>query len=89
MLRRDRRKPKEKAKRTGNVERRQVTAMPAEWAAIDALAARLAEPWGYCPNASRTLRDCARAVLNAEAAGLVTIENGRIYWERRRSSDVN
>jgi hypothetical protein len=65
--------------------RRQVTALPAEWAEIDALAHRLKPP-GYPENVSQTLRECVRAVLNAEADGLLTIEDGRICLKRRTSS---
>jgi len=56
-----------------NVVRRQVGALPAEWAEVDALACRLAQP-GYRENVSETLRACVRAVLNAEALGLLSID---------------
>ena len=60
-----------------NVVRRQVGALPAEWAEVDALARRLARP-GYRENVSETLRACVRAVLNAEALGLATIDHDGI-----------
>ena len=66
-----------------NVARRQISALPAEWAEIDALARRHTEP-GYRENVSETLRSCVRAVLNLEADGLVTIEDGRILVNRSR-----
>jgi hypothetical protein len=62
--------------------RRQVTAWPAEWAEIDALALRLARPGSPRGNLSATLRDCVRAVLKMEAMGLMTIEEGRIRINR-------
>ena len=52
--------------------RRNFTGLPAEWAELDALAARLGRP-GYPPNASATLHACVRAVLDLEADGLVAI----------------
>jgi hypothetical protein len=58
--------------------RRQVTALPAEWAEIDALVHRLARPGDPRGNLSATLRDCVRAVLNLEAMGILAIEDGRI-----------
>lgn len=65
-----------------NVVRRQVGALPAEWAEIDALALRLARP-GYRENVSETLRACVRAVLNAEALGLLTVDEDGIRLRER------
>lgn len=64
--------------------RRQMTAYPAEWAEVDALALRLARPGDPKGNLSATLRDCVKAVLNLEAAGVVVIEDERIRidWAR-------
>jgi negative regulator of sigma E activity len=79
MNRRDRRKkggrPSDAARSS---KRRSMTALPSEWAEIDALAARLA-PMGYAANVSHALRACVRAVLNAEADGMATIEDGRVW----------
>jgi hypothetical protein len=55
--------------------------LPAELAELDALAARLARP-GHRANRSDAARELLRAVLNAEAAGLLDIEDGRI-WLRK------
>lgn len=62
-----------------NAVRRQVSALPAEWAQIDALARRLASR-GYDSNVSATLRACVQAILNAEADGLCAIDERGIRF---------
>jgi hypothetical protein len=62
--------------------RRQVGALPGEWAEVDALAVRLARP-GYRENVSETLRACVRFVLHAEALGLCTIDQDGIRLRER------
>jgi hypothetical protein len=60
-----------------NAVRLTFTGLPAEWAELDALARRLARP-GDAGNASATIHACVKAVLDAEANGVLEIEGGRI-----------
>jgi hypothetical protein len=67
--------------RTRNTESVTLSLWPARKAELDALAARLA-PTGQIPDRSATVVELVRFILDAEADGLVEIEDGRIRFRR-------
>jgi hypothetical protein len=74
---RDRRKKSRPAAVAGDTVRANLTLLPAELAELDGLALRLARP-GWTANRSETVRALVRFALDAEADGLISIEDGRI-----------
>jgi hypothetical protein len=78
-------KPVPPSDRDRNRVRRTHTGTPAEWAQLAHLAARLAEGTGYAPNESGAIHRAVHALLDADAEGLLSIEDGRIRAHRRRT----
>ncbi len=84
MPRTDRREAKTKgpAAAAGGTVRVNLSLSPGERDQLDALAGRLAR-FGMTANRSAAVMELLNAILNAEALGLLAIEDRRIHLNRR------